>query len=236
MKVLSHLLVALILLVLAAPAMAAVEVEGAVYLNTSSMYLWRGFDLSDGDPVLQGGMDVGFKGLTFSYWSNLDLDSGELNETDFTIDYGFALSDLVAIGVGNVFYSLEGLADTNELYLGVSLNTVLAPTLTLYYDYDEAEETGLFYTFSVAQSFELTKGLTLNLGGLVSYNQESDYAVGDYNDWHNAELSAGIDYALTEQLSLSPSLIFSTPISDDAEDLAGLEDEFLAGVTLTLSF
>ena len=55
MKVLSHLLVALILLVLAAPAMAAVEVEGAVYLNTSSMYLWRGFDLSDlqdrGEPT-----------------------------------------------------------------------------------------------------------------------------------------------------------------------------------------
>jgi len=234
MKFLPHGIVALLLFVLVTPAMAAIEVEGDAYINYSSMYLWRGFDLSDSDPVMQGGMDLSFKGLTLSYWSNLDLDSGEINETDITIDYSFDPSELVSVSVGNIFYSLEGLEDTNELYLGVTLNTILAPTLTLYYDYDEADETGLFYTFSVGHDLELSEALTLSLGGLVSYNQESDYAIGDYDDWHNYELSASADYALTDQISLSPAVVFSDSISDDADDV--IDDEFMAGLTLTLSF
>jgi len=31
-------------------------------------------------------------------------------------------------------------------------------------------------------------------------------------------------------------VIYSTPLSNDAEDLAGLDDEFMGGLTLTLSF
>lgn len=215
-------------------ATAAVEVEGDVYAGASSMYLWRGFDLSNSDPVVQGGLDVGFKGLTFSYWSNLDLNSGEINETDVTIDYGYALNDLVAVNVGNIFYSLEGAKDTNELYLGVSLNTILSPTFTLYYDYDEAKETGLFYTFSISHDLSLSEDLTLSLGGLVSYNQESDYAVGSYSDWHDYELSATVDYALTDQLSLSPYAVYSDAISTEAEKV--IKDEFVTGLNLTFSF
>ncbi len=234
MKYLSHGIVALLLLVLVTPAMAAIEVEGDAYVGISSMYLWRGFDLSDSDPVVQGGMDVSFKGLTLSYWSNLDLNSGELNETDYIIDYSFDPCEMASVSVGNIFYALEDLKDTNELYLGVSLNTILAPTLTLYYDYDEADETGLFYTFSIGHDLELSDALTLSLGGLVSYNQESDYAIGNYDDWHNFELSAAADYAVTDQISVSPYAIYSDAISDEAE--MAIEDEFVGGLTLTLSF
>jgi uncharacterized protein (TIGR02001 family) len=238
MKIKQFTVVLIALMVLATSAIqstaATIDVEGAAYAGLSSMYLWRGFDLSNGDPVVQGGMDVSVEGLTFSYWSNLDLDSGELNETDFTIDYGMALSELVAIGFGNVFYALDGAPDTNELYLGISLNTLLAPTLTLYYDYDEAEEDGLFYTLAIGQDLKLTEGLRLSLGGLVSYNQKSDYAVGNYSDWHNYELSLAADYAPTEQLSISPFVIFSDAISDEAEAL--IKDELVGGLNLTLTF
>lgn len=234
MKFLPHGIIALLLFVLVSPAMAAIEVEGDAYVGISSMYLWRGFDLSDSDPVVQGGMDVSFKGVTLSYWSNLDLDSGELNETDYTIDYSFEPSEMVAVSVGNIFYALDGADDTNELYLGLSLNTVLAPALTVYYDYDEAEEAGLFYTFSIGHDLALTDAFTLSFGGLVSYNQESDYAVGNYDDWHNYELSASADYAVTEQLSVSPYAIFSDALSNEAEQV--IEDEFVGGVSLTISF
>ncbi len=237
MKVKQLRIALLALLVLASaviPATAAIEVEGDAYLSTSSKYLWRGFDLSSGDPVIQGGMDLSFKGLTLSYWSNFDLESKDVNETDLIVDYSTDLSELVSVSVGNIFYSLEGLKDTSELYLGVSLNTLLAPTLTVYYDYDEAQHDGLFYSLAIGHDLELAEGLSLSLGGLISYNQKSDYAVGDYSSLHNYELSASTDYALTEQLSISPYLIFSDALSDRAEQ--AIENELAGGLTLTLTF
>ena len=228
------LLATLILISATTPIFAAVEVEGDAYVGIHSMYLWRGFDLSDSDPVVQGGMDIGFKGLTLSYWSNLDLDNGEVNETDIIIDYSMDVTELVSVSLGNIFYSLESAKDTNELYLGVNLNTLLAPALTVYYDYDEADETGLFYTFSVGHDLELAEALSLSLGALISYNQESDYAIGNYDDWHNYELSASVDYALTDQVSISPYVVFSDAISDEAE--LAIEDEFVGGLNLTFSF
>ncbi len=209
----------------------AVEVSGDVYGGISSMYLWRGDDLSAGEAVFQSGVDLSVKGLTFSYWSNYNQDNG-LDETDIVIDYTTDLSELVSVSIGNILYSVEG-SDTNEVYLGLGFNTLLAPELTVYYD-TAAAAGDLFVTAAISHSFDLQEGLGLTIGGLVSY---IDTAV--VSDLHNFELSAGLDYAITEQLTISPSVIFSTPLSDDSDDLAygdGIDDEFMGGLTLTLSF
>lgn len=216
------------------PAKAAVEVSGDIYAGLSSMYLWRGFDLSDGEAVIQGGSDLSAKGFTFSYWSNYDLDTSDVNETDIIIDYSKDINELVSVSLGNIYYMLDGIDDTNELYFGVSLGTLLSPTLTVYYDYDAADETGLFYTLSVGHDFTLNEKMSASVGALVSYNDESDYSVGNYSDFHNYELSASADYSLSEQVSISPYLIFSDALSDDAE--TAIEDEFVGGINLTLSF
>ncbi len=75
---------------------------------------------------------------------------------------------------------------------------------------------------------------TLNLGALVSYNQHADGTVADYASWHNYELSASIDYALTDQLTLSPIFIFSSGISSAAKDY--LDTETAGGLNLTFTF
>ena len=227
MKFLTRGIVVLALLTIVTPAFAAIEVEGDVYINYSSMYLWRGFDLSDGDPVMQGGMDVSFKGLTFSYWSNYNLDDTELDETDLVVDYSFDISEMLSMSVGNILYSVNG-DDTSEVYAGISLNTILEPSFTLYYDYDQFDG-DIYAAASIGHSFDIQDGLSLSLGALASYIDAEDY-----DALHNAEFSAGIDYALTEQLTLSPAVIYSTPISDDADDV--IDDEFMAGLTLTLGF
>lgn len=229
-------LVVLVVLTLAgvSPAFAALEVGGDLYAGLHSMYLWRGFDLSKGDPVVQGGMDVSLSGITFSYWSNLDLDSGELNETDVTIDYSTDLGEKVSLSVGNIFYALEGLRDTNELYLGVTLNTLLSPSVTVYYDYDRAEETGIFCTASIGHDLELAEGLSFSLGALISYNLESDYAVGNYSALHNYELSLSGSYAISEQISIEPYLTYSDALSNDAESV--IEDQLVGGASVSISF
>jgi len=232
-------------------ALAAIEVEGDAYIGFYDKYLWRGFDLSGSEGVVQGGVDLSTKGFTLSYWTNYqasdDKDGGfkggEANETDITLDYTASLNDSVSVSVGNIFYHLDGLDDTNELYFGAALNLLLSPSFTVYYDYDEAESDGLFFSVSVGHTFELSEKLGVNLGAGVSYNQASDASVffvnaaGEnetYRDWHNYELSVSADYALTDQLSVTPSFLVSSPISDEAKK--AIDTETVGGVALTLTF
>ena len=100
--------------------------------------------------------------------------------------------------------------------------------------WDEAQENGLYFTASIGHSFDLMEKLSMSLGALVSYNDESDYAVGDYSEWHNYELSASAEYAITDQISVSPSFLYSSGISDEAKD--AIDSEMVGGVSVTLTF
>lgn len=243
MKKLRVMLATIALAALAtSPALAAVEVKGSAYAGYFDKYLWRGHDLSGSLPVVQGGVNLSTHGFTLGYWTNIQtktdqgagLNGGDATETDITLDYTFSPVDKVSVSVGNIWYALDGLEDTKELYLGVGLAVPAAPAFKVYYDYDMAEEAGLFFTASVGHSLAVAETLSLSAGALISYNDKSDYAVGNYSDWHNYELSAGATFAVTNQLSVTPSLLFSSPISDDAK--TAIDSETLVGLTATFSF
>ncbi len=243
MKKWSVILATVLTLTSISPALAAIEVSGDAYVSVNSMYLWRGFDLStkDFDPeadanfVVQPGADISFKGFTLSWWGNINENSGNLDEVDLTVDYSFDASELVSVSVGNILYDVDGADDTNEIYLSLGLNTLLSPSVTVYYDYDEFDS--LFATASVGHTFELAPNAGLNIGALGSYFDADKKLFGsDESFLHNAEFSAGIDYSINDQVVISPAVLFSTPLSDDAEDIAGIEDEFVGGVTVTLNF
>ncbi|MGE4580123.1 MAG: hypothetical protein AB7F21_11350 [Desulfuromonadales bacterium] len=221
-------------------ATAAIEVEGDAYVGVADKYLWRGWNLSGSKAVLQGGVDASANGFTLSYWSNIQLNSdadwrsGEATETDTTLDYSFDVNELLSMSVGHIFYALDNINDTAEFYVGAGLNTLLSPALTVYWDYDEADDNGLFFAASIGHDFALTDELGLSLGALVSYNDGSDYSTGDYSDWHNYELSAGLSYALSEQVSLDASTLFSEGISDEAR--ANLDSEMVSSLSVTFAF
>lgn len=236
------LVMTLAMVAVSTPAMAAIEVEGDAYIGVYDKYLWRGFDLSGSMPVAQGGVDLSAGNFTLSYWTNVQLSSdsgegfksGEATENDLIIDYSRDINDLVSVSVGNIYYMLDGINDTNELYLTVGLSTILEPSVTVYYDWDQADENGLYYTASIGHSFDLMEKLSLSVGALVSYNDESDYAVGNYSEWHNYELSASADYAVTDQISITPSFLFSSGISDEAK--MAIDSEVLGGLAVTFTF
>lgn len=243
MKKFAVALVALVALSVAGPA-SALEVSGDAYAGIYSQYLWRGLDWSGNLPVLQGGMDLSANGFTLSYWSNFQLvsdaagapalDSGEMTETDLVIDYTANLTDKLALSVGNIYYTFNVPGATNEAYVGLSLDTLLAPSVTLYWDWDKArsaDRDGLFATLSIGHTIELMDKAGLNLGALISYNDES---VADFNGLHNYELSASIDFAATDSLTISPSLLFSDAVADDARDY--LEPKLVSGLNVALAF
>jgi uncharacterized protein (TIGR02001 family) len=255
MKKLTVILATLVLAatVAAAPALAAIEVGGSAYVGYFDKYLWRGYDLSGGQPVVQGGVNLSTSGFTLSYWTNVQassdegmgLTAGEASETDITLDYTYAINDLVSVSVGNIYYMLdEPLVNTNELYLGATFNTLLTPSFKVYYDWDEAEEDGLFYTASISHAVPVGDMVTIGASALVSYNQESDYSLPwvdpvtgvneSYSDWHNYELSAKADVKVTDQITITPSFIYSSPICDEAKDM--IDSEVLGGVTVTMTF
>ncbi len=239
-------------LAVSATSVFALETSADVYAGVYDKYLWRGFNLSGSQPVLQAGMDVSAGGLTFSYWTNTQLSSSpqadflkhdETTETDLVIDYSFDIGEMVSMSVGNIQYNFNVPGNTHELYLAAGLNTLLAPSLTIYYDWDAAKGAaadggdlaGMYYTLAVGHDFELPADLGLSLGAAVNYNDESPF-VGEYSELHNYELSVGVSYPVTELVSVDASVIYSDAISDEAELAIGDDGESTGGVNVTLAF
>ncbi len=222
------------------------KVTGDVYAGPSNKYVFRGVDLSGNQMVIQGGADLSYKNFTLSVWSNWqsaakgDYQSSTITETDVTLNYAFTPVELLTFNVGNTFYSLNSknpaIRDTNELYLKTTLNTLLAPTFTTYWDYDESNgKAGLYFTLGVSHTLEVTKELGINLGGLVGYNCDNYSAGAGRKNFQNYELSLSADYAVTPVIKISPSYLFSNAISATGR-AAGLSHENIYGVKAAFNF
>lgn len=237
---------ALLLTVFASAAMAEIKVEGDVYVGVFDKYLWRGYDLSGSTTVVQGGMDLSAYNLTLSYWTNgqlnddshdfdptSTLEGGDANETDITIDYALDLGELVTVNLGNYLYSVHGGEDTNEVYAAVTLNTLLSPKFAVYYDWDENKDART-YSLGIGHNLEFDQ-VTLTAGALANYMEGTDpYQLIETNVPWNAELSLSADVAVTEQITVTPSFVYSTPLSDDAQAI--IDTEMASGLTVTLNF
>jgi len=226
----------------------ALETSADVYGYVVDKYLWRGVDINDSEAALQAGMDVGFNGFTISYWTNTDLsglNSDETLETDIIVDYTFAPSDMLSVSLGNAYYSFGAAGgSTHEAYLGLGLDTILAPSFTVYYDYDQAssdEIDGLYYSLGFGHDIDLAEGLSLSVGAAINYNQESPFVASlaggmVFDDFGTADFSAGIAYSITDQVSVDASYLYYYVVGDDAEDIGLLEDEGYVSVGATLAF
>ena len=207
----------------------AFEGSGDAYVGVYSKYLWRGYDVNpDDDFVVQAGSDVSFGGFTVSWWANANEDL-DVDEVDLVLDYSFDASEMVSVSVGNILYEIGG-ANTNELYLTVGLNTILEPSFSAYYDYD-AFSGDMYYTASVGHSFELGETASLSLGGLIGYADADGYS-----EFHNGDISAGLDIALNDSVTLSASGIYTVPLTDEAESVVGHDGEGTVGVSVALAF
>ena len=248
MKKLLVVLAAMVLTTaLASPALAAIEVTGDAYVGYFSKYVWRGFDLSGGMPVVQSGVDLSAKGFTLSYWTNvatrnddvdndgiLDFEGGQGTENDLVLNYAIPVGEIATINVGNVYYMLDGYEDTNEVYVGATFSSLLSPTVKIFYDWDQADENGLYYTASVSHSLPVNDMIALGASALVGYNDENFSVAEEWSDWHNYELSAKADIKITEQLTITPSILYSSPISDDAKET--IDSQLVGGVNLLFAF
>lgn len=244
----------------AAPAAPVQLVTGDAYVGPASKYLFRGNNLSaSGDFVIQGGVDLTYKDFTFSYWTNaqnrnVPNPSGDpatykrakVTENDIILNYAVPykpLNELVSFNIGTQYYAMDGVSDTNEFYAKAAVATLLTPTFAVYWDNLNATKAGLFYTASLSQKIELNDKAAFTLGGLVGYNQhnpsaaytDTDATSGIYTDWHNFELSAALDYKVSDNVTITPSYLFSNALSDNARAI-GIRDEHVVAVRAMFAF
>ena len=226
MKKLTVLLAAALLFAGATSALAEIKVAGSASVGVFSDYIWRGGNYTgDANMVVQPSVTVGTGSFSVNWWGNMNENTGEMDEVDFTLDYTKDLGP-VKVSVGNILYNVDFVTDTNEVYLAVAPTTLpLDVKLTYFYDYDELEVS--YLTLALGKTMAIADKTSLSLGAAAGYN--------DFDFLQNAELSASLSYAFNDQVAITPSVLFSTPLSDDAED-AGLDDEFVGGLTVALSF
>jgi len=219
------------------------SVSGSASVDIMSNYVWRGQKLSNAS-VVQPSVGITYGGFGANLWANYDTGTNEHNETDLTLNYSFPV-DKVSFDVGYIYYALEGVDDTQEVYLAAGYDVLLSPSLTVYYDFDEGD--GAFIVASIGHSFELMDKATLNLGASGSYNGKNavmgtDSEGDKFSGFYNGELSASVGIQLTKAVSIEPKIAYSFPLSSDAKDAIkaisddGDKDIFYGGVNLSLSF
>lgn len=225
-------------------------------------YVWRGYELSDDSVVIQPSITISYKDFSFNLWGNLDTrmdtteddttHSNQFNETDMTLSYDKELGP-VCLGVGYIYYGLDGLNDTEEIYLSIGIDTILSPTLTVYREIAHAPAS--YFSFGLSHSFELPKDITLDLSGSVGYYYSDDSddipeynsqleANGDpYRSFHDGLVSMGLTIPVAEYITLSPVVSYSFPLTDDADNhisatnaYSNDSDYVYGGATVSIAF
>jgi hypothetical protein len=218
------------------------QVSGEVSASVLSAYIWRGQELSRHSLVIQPSATVSYKGFSANIWGNLDTKpyspesekySGNYTETDVTLSYARQFG-IVNAEAGYIYYGLAALApggtdpqDTQEVYISVGLDTLLAPTLTVYKDIGHYHQ--WYATLGISHAFEFHKRVSLELSAQISYLKSEDeeaypkfdanaLATADkYNNFHDGTVSASLPISITDNISITPTLAYVFPLGDDAK-------------------
>ncbi len=218
------------------------KVSGEIAASILSAYIWRGQELTRHSVVLQPSIMLSYRGFAASLWGNLDTkpyavdghkNSSNFTETDVTLSYSRAFGILQA-GVGYIYYGLSGsaaggedLLDSQELFVSLGLDTLLSPTLTVYKEIDHYHQ--WYATLGISHTFSLHEKIGLKLAANVSYLKSEDattYPKFDknsaatdkkFNNFHNGVFSVSLPVAVIKTLTITPTLSYVFPLSDDAK-------------------
>ncbi|MFW6163887.1 MAG: TorF family putative porin [Planctomycetota bacterium] len=230
------------------PAGASKDWSVELDLTYNSHYVWRGLNFTD-DPVFQPSVTFAWKGLSVNAWGNMDLtdvngNNDEFNEVDLTVDYSGGVGKL-AYSVGLIRYHFPNtpFPGTTEVYGSLGLDVPLSPTLTVYYDCDEADgayaTVGVGHTFADLVTLSEACSVSCEIGATVACADE------DYNAFYfgvadaalvDAVLSVSFPVTVHEHITVTPAAHYSNILDDKLAAAAGKESNFWTGVSVTVGF
>ena len=176
-----------------------------------SQYIWRGFDLNQEDPAIQGDVIVNHEsGIWVGAWgSNYDVGIDDGVEVDLMVGYNFNVNDRISVDLGVNEYTYSGDTESStEFYVGLNIDQ---------FSFSYFDDTDLDATYlSLDAEFELTDKFSFQ----IHFGDYDVDAGGSNNDY-----SLGLSYAMNDKLSLFGLY------SDNDLDVEGAEDYFVIGGT-----
>ena len=224
-----------------------------------SRYIWRGFELSEG-WVIEPDVGISYRGFSFGLWGNIDMDynggdpttdgTTKWTETDWTISYEKTFGP-ATVGLGYIYYALDGTEDSKEIYGSVAFDVFLSPTFTIYREISHAQ--AWYFNLALSYSIDLPKDLTLDFSGSAGYYlSENDNFVeindnlmpttNRYSAFQDGVLSASLPIPFAGYFTVTPTISYSFPLSQEADNLItsqsyNNESSFLyGGVIFSMSF
>ncbi len=224
-----------------------------------SKYVWRGEEFSKDGMVVQPSVTIAHKGVSLNLWGNLDTDvyngtyagDAKWTETDFTIGYDKSFGP-ISLGVGYIYYALDSCDDSQEFYASIGIDTIAAPTFTVYREVTGGLS-GVYANLAVSHSFDLPKGVTLDLGASTGYYHSNNDFYVEYQDDLTATteplralkdgvVSVGLTIPIDQNISVNPMIAYSFALSNEADNFitanskSGKSDFFSGGITVSMSF
>lgn len=207
-----------------------IDIGGSMPFYTS--YIWRAQNLVD-DPVFQPAAYVSYKGFSFNFWSNWDVVEGdEFTEIDYTWDYstdlGFIAQEeesflsMVNVTGGYTFYTFPDLDDddtSHEAFTGISLDTMLNPSYTAYWDFDEGD--GWYHEWGIGHTFDLDPvsvdtGLSMGLN-IEQWGFDTSLTALNFSGKVSVPLDRLFNIQCFKYVTLRPDIMYSLPLDDQYE-------------------
>lgn len=249
MKSSRPLVYGLLAITAALPAALAADLTGSIALGYNSIYEFRGVDLGSNmvEATASVGTEINGFGLSASAWY-ATVNDNAINTTPNELDMTLAITKSlgpVNLSGGYIYYSFfdaSGL-NTQELYLGASMEVYagIAASTTLYYDFDLY--TGLYADFNLSKTCEVNSCLkittTVGLGWADDQNLQlkaNGGALDGYQQWY---AMVSVPWTPRENLTIAPYLRYVDADSELVSDYPGLstgDNHFMAGIKLTLAF
>ncbi len=208
-----------------------------------SEYIFRGVQLSE--TTFQPAVDMSYGGAYAGIWTNLPVNSSDdaSREIDIYAGYGTKVGDMYNLDAGLTVYYYPSVKDfnpkayknTTEIYLGSSLDSMLSPSLYLYYDFRLESFT---IEASVNHSFEIMEKTSLELNGSIGHvwADKIDSVTDDAPDFFYGVLKADLVYAFNDNASFSIGSRVSFNGLDKDEGEVAKESNLWWGATFTAGF
>jgi hypothetical protein len=235
-----------------------------------SAYVWRGQVLND-KPVVEPSLTVSKAGFSLNAWANYNINNSyagyaqdnkrDFSEVDLTASYATTVGSTncpIALGGGFVQYLFpnqtlttgegsnavsKAYPGSHEVYGTIGLPSLfLAPTLTVYYDFDAAD--GVYANLAFSQSFEVVKDTAS-----VVASASLGFGNKKYNEYYFAEsksalndlvLGLAVPITLPAGWTLKPMVQYVTlpdsAIGDGAEALYGHKSRVVGSLTASYAF